>query len=214
MYSPLFLLLLVSDSAIPSKRLAGSPFLWESIEIYRAPLPFEDIASLSERMHSNPLQFPCKFRAIFIGFDSKPPEELSHVGDSIFNGITRLTSKAPQCGSCSSYFSVLVAFDTDSGGFQSRINPTSDYCGEIRSVDLDADDDTVDDKLEFALGKSYQTGGKWYTVVVVNGHAGFKAVIGKYRHAWIVGNLSEEQAALKLSEICVTMFMNAGIEEA
>ncbi|PKI64817.1 hypothetical protein CRG98_014813 [Punica granatum] len=192
--------------------LLGFPLLWKSIEIYRAPLSFKDVDLLFERIKSNPLQFPCNFRAIFVGFDSKTSEELSRLGYSISNRMTGLASKTPQCGTCSGNFSVSVMIDSNSGCVESRHTPNacSHQCGEIRSVDFGANDDTVDDKLESALG---DCSGKSYTVVVVNGDTGYKAVIGKYRHAWIVGRFSEEEAVLKISEIFVEVFMKGGNEE-
>lgn len=132
---------------------------------------------------------------------------------SIFSHMTGLTSKTPQCGTCSSNFSVSVAFDSDSGCAQRGLNPTSYHCGDTRNVDFNTDDEIVDDELEFALGKSYQNSRKWYTVVIVNGDTRFKAVIGKYRHAWIVGNASEEEVVLTISEIFIKVFMNGGNKE-
>ncbi|KAK4749073.1 hypothetical protein SAY87_026522 [Trapa incisa] len=193
--------------------LLGFPFLWKSIEIYRAPLPFKDIDSLSERITSNPLQFPCGFQAIFVGFGSKTYEELSRLEYSIFNRMTGLTSKRTQCGSCSSNFSVSVTFDSDSSCTQNGHNPASYHCGEIKNVDFNADDEVVDDELEFVLGRSYSKGKKWYTVIVVNRDKMIKVAIGKYRHAWIVGSVSEEEAALRISEIFTKVFMNGGNEE-
>nr|GME21046.1 GPI transamidase component PIG-S [Ipomoea batatas] len=52
-----------------------------------------------------------------------------------------------------------------------------------------------------------------YTVVVVNRDEEVRAVVGKYRHAWIVGKLSEQEAVEKVVEIFVEVFVNGGKEE-
>lgn len=38
-------------------------------------------------------------------------------------------------------------------------------------------------------------------------------VVGKHRHAWIVGRVSEEEAVEMVSEIFAKMFMRGGREE-
>ncbi|KAJ6710952.1 GPI TRANSAMIDASE COMPONENT PIG-S [Salix koriyanagi] len=88
-------------------------------------------------------------------------------------------------------------------------------CGSIRAVDLDfSDDESVDEALESA---GFDFGGKVYSVVVVvngDGVEGVKVVVGKYRHAWIVGrDWGVEEVAERLAEIFVKVFVNGGREE-
>lgn len=127
------------------------------MEIYRSPLPFEDIDGVLNDVQSNPLLFPCHFQVIFINSDHKSsglsnPEELKH---SIAAQITRLTSQSPQCGSCANNFTLSVTVDSlDSGCTQLTANePSRRYkCGGIRVGDLNFDDDEgVDETLESVL---------------------------------------------------------------
>ncbi|KAG5567282.1 hypothetical protein RHGRI_002739 [Rhododendron griersonianum] len=123
------------------------PFLLKSIEIYRAPLPFRDIDSLSGSIESAPLAFPCQVNK--------------------FTGDDRLD-----------------------------------------------DDEVVDEYLESALRGSEGCGygGKVYTVVVVKRDEEVRAVVGKHRHAWIVGRVSEVDAVEKVAEIFIRVFVNGGKE--
>ncbi|CAL5400849.1 unnamed protein product [Camellia sinensis] len=75
-----------------SSILAGLPLL-KSIKIYRAPLPFRDINSLSNAIESTPLVFPCRFHVVFGGFDHKSSLESSadKLGFSILGHMTKFT---------------------------------------------------------------------------------------------------------------------------
>ncbi|KAF7153531.1 hypothetical protein RHSIM_Rhsim01G0254300 [Rhododendron simsii] len=76
------------------------------------------------------------------------------------------------------------------------------------------DDEVVDEYLESALRGSEGCGygGKVYTVVVVKRDEEVRAVVGKHRHAWIVGRVSEGDAVEKVAEIFVRVFVNGGKE--
>lgn len=198
--------------------LIGFPFLWKSVEIYRAPLLFDDIDSLSKRMESEPLQFPCNFRAVFVGFDfgSEDFDRADDLKSSIANRMDGFVSGTSQCGTCSSNYSVSVVMESNSQCVQSRGGRRSCpyQCGAISSVDFASDDESIDGSLERVLGGECSgLAGKVYTVVVVNEDAGDKAVIGKYRHAWIVGRTQEEKAVENIAEIFVKVFSNGGKEE-
>ncbi|CAL5339870.1 unnamed protein product [Camellia sinensis] len=71
----------------------GLPFLLKSIEIYRTPLPFRDIDSLSNAIKSTPLVLSCRFHAVFVGFDHKSSLESSadKLGFSILGHMTKFT---------------------------------------------------------------------------------------------------------------------------
>ncbi|KAL6217748.1 hypothetical protein ACLB2K_010965 [Fragaria x ananassa] len=128
--------------------ILGVPLIYKSVEIYRAPLPFLEIDSLSAEIDSNPLLFPSS--------------QLSW------------------------------------------------------AVDFDADDEAVDEALEAVFRGGWGSGdrGEVYTVVVVNrGGDEARAVVGKYRNAWIVGRVSEEEAVAKAAEVFVKVFVNGGKEE-
>ena len=174
------------------------PFLWKSVEIHRAPLPFREIDSLSSQIGSNPfLLFPCHFQAIFVAFDDLKPQKQA-LESSILRQMTKLTSKTPtsQCGTCSDNYTVSVSVvDSD---------PAWISFGDF------SDDNGVDEVLAGVLN----SGEKVYSVVVVNRESEeLRAVVGKYRHAWVVGRVSETEAAEKAAEIFVNVFVNGGKEE-
>lgn len=82
---------------------------------------------------------------------------------------------------------------------------------------MDGDDEAVDEVLESVLGgcsgSNSGSGGEVYSVVVVNRGEEVRAVVGKYRHAWIVGRVSEAEAVSRAAEIFVKVFVNGGKEE-
>jgi phosphatidylinositol glycan class S len=197
--------------------LLGFPFLFKSVEIYRSPLPFHDIDSLSNDVVSNPFLFPCHFQAILVPSDPKSSSidlNLDELELSIRSKITKLASKgiASQCGACTNNFTLSLTLDD---GDCTQSSSKFYKCGAIRAVDLDfGDDESVDEALESA---GLDSGGKVYSVVVVvngDGVEGVKVVVGKYRHAWIVGrDWGVEEVAERLAEIFVRVFVNGGREE-
>ncbi|KAF4370288.1 hypothetical protein G4B88_012972 [Cannabis sativa] len=193
----------------------GFPLLWKSVEIYRAPLPFREIDHLSAQLDSTPLQFPCHFQAIFIGFEFKSSEDLEA---SLLDRMYKLGSGTPECGTCGTNYTVSVVVDSGSHCIQSPTSKSS--CpwryGALSNVDFGGgDDEAVDESLESALGgcSELARGGKVYTVVLVNRDEDVRAVIGKYRHAWISGKVSETAALSRVAEIFVKVFVNGGKEE-
>ncbi|XP_050363841.1 uncharacterized protein LOC126782608 [Argentina anserina] len=177
--------------------ILGVPLIYKSVEIYRAPLPFLEIDSLSSEIDSTPLLFPCRFQAILLGFGSK--SSTASLESSILLQMTKLTLQTPPCGTCSPNRTVSVLLGAP-----------------ISGVDFDADDEAVDEALEAAVGAGYGSGGggEVYTVVVVNrGGEEVRGVVGKYRHAWIVGRVEEEEAAAMAAEVFVRVFVNGGKEE-
>ncbi|XP_006297237.2 GPI transamidase component PIG-S [Capsella rubella] len=201
--------------------LLGVPFLWKSVEIYRSPLPFHDIDSLSDQIESTPLRFPCNFHAVFVGFRSTDADNLR---SQIQDGINQLTHLSPQCGSCSFSLSVTIQNPAEQCSETLGHNPSScSYrCGMIKSNDFGVGlDDTVDESLNDVFSGCSANSRKMYSVVVVNkenanGEDEVKAVVGKRRHAWIVGSGLEERnddMVSRVSEIFVKMFMNGGRDE-
>ncbi|XP_062078091.1 uncharacterized protein LOC133782734 [Humulus lupulus] len=197
----------------------GFPLLWKSVEIYRAPLPFREIDHLSAQLDSTPLRFPCHFQAVFIGFNSESSISATSedLESSLLNRMTKLGSQTAECGSCGTNYTVSVVVDSDSRCLQS---PTSESscpwkCGSLSNVDFDGDDGAIDESLESALGgcSELASGGKVYTVVLVNRNEDVRAVVGKYRHAWILGKVSETEALSRVAEIFVKVFVNGGKEE-
>ncbi|XP_071918408.1 uncharacterized protein [Coffea arabica] len=180
--------------------LIGLPFLLKSVEIYRSQLPFRDIDSLSAAIESNPILFPCHFHAVFVNFPAASSSSSGNqLGFSIYSRMQKLFPKTPLCGTCSNY-SVSVTLDSSGllDGFKYDRN-------------LDNFDENLDEYLESVLSKD----GK-YTVVVVNREdvEEVRAVVGKFRHAWIEGRIENaEELVERIAEIFVKVFVNGGKEE-
>ncbi|PSR94905.1 GPI transamidase component PIG-S like [Actinidia chinensis var. chinensis] len=174
----------------------GLPLLLKSIEIYRAPLPFREIDSLSNAIESSPLVFPCHFQAIFVGFDQNEWNE-AKLRVSILGHMKKFMGEDLVCGTCGNNYTVSVIV----------------YFGNDLNLDDKLKDYDVDEHLESVLGSGEINGGKTYTVVVVKRDQEVKAVVGKRRHGWIVGRVSEVDVVEKIAEIFVKVFVNGGKEE-
>ncbi|KAJ8749202.1 hypothetical protein K2173_018675 [Erythroxylum novogranatense] len=201
--------------------LLSFPMLWKSVEIYRSPLPFREIQTLSDHIQSNPVLFPFHFQAIFILSNPNNHFNPDLLRSKLFSQITKLTSPTPKCGSCTANFTLTVA--VEAGHSACRLHsfgeplPCLYKCGGgIGQINFDSDDDeAVDEALESVLGNACSSfGGKVYSVVVVvNEEKGVKAVVGKHRHAWIVGRDALETAEEVAAEVLVKLFANGGREE-
>lgn len=90
-------------------------------------------------------------------------------------------------------------------------------CGALRAVDYEnRDEEAVDELLESTSRGCSETlsGGEMYRVLVVNSDIEeVRAVVGKYRQAWVVGRVSEAEAVSRAAEIFVQVFVNGGREE-
>ncbi|KAL2336813.1 hypothetical protein Fmac_011259 [Flemingia macrophylla] len=189
---------LVSSVTVLFSFILGFPLLWKSIEIYRAPLPFDRIDSFASQIESKPFPFPCRFQAIFIGFNFKASRH--DVAAAIGRRMHDL-SRGGDCGGCGGNYSVSVA--VYSGGVEAF-----DFGRELRGSDENADE------LVRSVVSEYG-GGDAYNVVVVNGEGEVRSVVGKYRHAWIVGRVEEEEEAVgRVAEVFVRVFVNGGDEES
>ncbi|KAF6166394.1 hypothetical protein GIB67_034945 [Kingdonia uniflora] len=187
-----------------SSFILALPFLLKSIEIYRSPLPFDAIDSLSKDVKSNPLYFPCRFRTMFVGFDEFSVKRLEF---EILESMGKLrgydvVNDGCGCGS-SSEVSVTIEFDVN----------------EFAGGSGGDDDNVMDERLHLVLRDGDEseslTGGKVYTVVVVkkDDEVETRVVVGKYRHAWVVGNVLEYDAVTIISDVFVKFFMKAGRKE-
>ncbi|KAL3531098.1 hypothetical protein ACH5RR_010420 [Cinchona calisaya] len=184
--------------------LLGLPFLLKSVEIYRSPLPFTDIDSLSAAVESSPILFPCHFHAVFVNFPATSSSSSGNeLGFSIHSRMRKLfpENETPVCGSCNNNFSVSVTLDG------STLLNDFTYDRNLENFD-----EIWDDHLNSVLNKDS------YTVVVVNREdvEEVRAVVGKHRHAWIEGRiLKEDEPELleRIAEIFVKVFVNGGKEE-
>ncbi|XP_008797152.4 GPI transamidase component PIG-S [Phoenix dactylifera] len=199
--------------------LSGLPFLLKSTEIYRSPLPFRSIDSLSSRLQSDHPTLPCRFQAVLLR-----PEGDRFLADRleslISEDLVNRTSNDPVCGGCGKNFSVSVTIDSSAGCVRSS-DGAGDAClwrcGVADSSGLGGGDEDVDELLDSALregGECLGSGsGRVYTVVVIEreiGGEGVRVVVGKHRHAWMVGKVSDAEVVSVIGKIFVEIFMNSG----
>ena len=189
------------------------------MEIYRSPLPFKDMDSLSSVIDSELLLFPCRFQVVFIGFNELNDAE--NLGFSISDRMRKVVGHDQGCGSCQTNFTVSVSLELDAGCVQNEIgeNGCSWQCGLLKDANFDAkwnDDESVDEWLDSALSGSKKcsgSNGNVYSVVVVKRDEEVRAVVGKHRHGWIIGKVSETDAVERIAELFVRVFINGGKEE-
>lgn len=199
--------------------LLGAPFLLKTVEIYRSPLPFKDMDSLSSSIESEPLLFPCRFQAVFLGFDDL--KDAQKLGSSIADHMRKVAGDDRVCGSCGSNFnvSVFIESENDCVGSQNDGSSCSWKCGLLKHPYLEAkwkDDDLFDESLDTVLldnQKCSGSNGNVYSVVVVSRNEEVRVVVGKHRHGWITGKVSGAEAVVRIAEIFVNVFMNGGKEE-
>ncbi|GKA12490.1 GPI transamidase component PIG-S [Tanacetum coccineum] len=178
--------------------LLGLPWLLKSIEIYRSPLPFTDIDVLSNVIEMNRLSFPCKFHVVYVDLDknSKVKHNVENLGFMISSYMSMFDGNCLP-GTCGDNYTVSVSLDS----------------GVLREGEFDGSDEVVDEYLGSVLGNS-----RVYTIVVVNrgegGGDGVRAVVGKYRHGWIVGSGMEiKVVAEKVAEMFAKVFVSGVKEE-
>lgn len=187
----------------------------KSVEIYRSPLPFADIDSLSAAIEWSPVVFPCHFHAVFINFTTTTTSA-DELGVSIHSHMQKLSGETPFCGTCNiGSNSVSVTLDSllncegDSYSWQCRALNEFNFDRNLKNYD-----EIFDDYLKSVLRNG--DSGKVYTVVVVNRDdiVGVRAVVGKYRHAWIEGRMTKEAEVMeRIAEIFVKIFVNGGKDD-
>ncbi|KAL7584806.1 hypothetical protein Lser_V15G41950 [Lactuca serriola] len=198
--------------------LLGLPWLLKSIEIYRSPLPFRDIDSLSNAIDSKPFLYPCKFHVVFVNLDHSTPvkSNAEKLGFLVTNHMLRFADRNSVCGTCENNYTVSVSLDSgnDCVEYGDVDQERAWRCGALSKLNHDEtlkNEDNFDDYLESVVGRN-----RVYTVVVVNTGEGdrIRSVVGKYRHAWIVGRVSEMNVlAEKVAEIFIKIFVNGLKEE-
>ncbi|RZC74271.1 hypothetical protein C5167_049756 [Papaver somniferum] len=214
---------LIMILTVVSSFVLGFPFLLKTIEIYRSPLPFHDIDSLSSTLQSNPLHIPCRFQIIYLGFDAEKKLDTQKLGFMINEQMKKLTGGNPVCGGCGKDYTVSVTVDSGNVCNQNLDGGDSCLwcCGTIdSSVNLNGNDEGIDEMFRSVLSRNencQSSGGKVYSVVVMNKDNddldGVRVVVGKYRHAWLVGKVEEMGAVSSIANVFVKFFMNGGKEE-
>ncbi|OEL37400.1 GPI transamidase component PIG-S [Dichanthelium oligosanthes] len=204
---------LVLTASVLLSFLLGLPILLKSTEIHRSPLPSDAITALAHRLHSNPPSFPCGLHAVFLRSGSGPSD--ASLASRLERAISAQLQLLP-APSTAGNVSVSVTVESAGGCSSSSSSVGSGWqCGAVTTADLVRGDEVFDELLHSALGSSDGDGSRVYTVVVVeiDGAEGMRVVIGKHRHAWVLGKVDEAKAVSVIGKIFVKYFMNGGIEE-
>ncbi|KAL5701673.1 hypothetical protein ACHQM5_026985 [Ranunculus cassubicifolius] len=211
---------LILISTVLFSFISGLPFLLKSIEIYRSPLPFAEIDMLANSMELNRLYIPCRFQAVFLGFgdiSSEGESDVEKLGFMITDQMSRLIGEEKTCGGCSENYTVSVTKESNAGCFKNSggVGNCLWKCGG--EVDFGSKDEEVDELLDSALRRDEScgdtvTGGRVYTVFVVKKEGEVRVVVGRHRHAWMMGEVTEMNAVPMIASVFVKVFMNGGKE--
>ncbi|CAM0884224.1 unnamed protein product [Alopecurus aequalis] len=203
---------LVLTASVLLSFLVGLPFLLKSTEIHRSPLPSDAIADLSRRLHSHPPSFPFGLHAVFVR--SGPGSSVSSLADQLQRAISTQSHGLP-ASSTAGNISVSVTVQSEGSCTSSNTVAPLWRCGAVTTVDSVRDNEVFDELLHSALGGGGGDGMKVYTVVIVEGddEKETRVVIGKHRHAWVVGKVDEAEAVSLIDKVFTKYFMNGGTEE-
>ncbi|KAM0862714.1 hypothetical protein ACQ4PT_045093 [Festuca glaucescens] len=185
----------------------------KSTKIHRSPLPSDAIADLSHRLHSHPPSFPSGIHAVFLR--SGRGSTVSSLADQLEWAISTQPHGLPASSTAGS---ISVSVTVQSGGScSSRSTIASPWrCGSVTTADWVRGDEVFDELLHSALGGGgCGDGMKIYTIVIVetDDEKETRVVIGKHRHAWVVGKVDEAEAVSLIGKVLIKYFMNGGIEE-
>ncbi|XP_066308211.1 uncharacterized protein [Miscanthus floridulus] len=204
---------LILTASVLLSFLVGLPFLLKSTEIHRSPLPSDAITALAHRLHSTPPSFPCGLHAVFLR--SVPDRSDASLTRRLEQSISAQLQLLPDTSTAGNV-SVSVTVESAGGCSSSSSNVGSGWqCGTVTSADLVIGDEVFDELLHSALGSSRWDGSRVYTVVVVetDDAEGMRVIVGKHRHAWVVGKADEVKAVSVIGKVFAKYFMNGGIEE-
>ncbi|VAH83177.1 unnamed protein product [Triticum turgidum subsp. durum] len=203
---------LVLTASVLVSFLVGLPLLLKSTEIHRSPLPSDAIADLSRRLQSHPPSFPCGLHAVFLR--SGPGSPVASLADQLERAISTQHHLLPASSTAGS-ISVSVTVQSDGGCTSSTASASPWRCGSVTAADSVRGDEVFDELLHSALGGGDGDGMKVYTVVIAEDDdgKGTRVVIGKHRHAWVVGKVDEAEALSLIRKVFIKYFMNGGIEE-
>ncbi|XP_062207814.1 uncharacterized protein LOC133909409 [Phragmites australis] len=202
---------LVLTASVLLSFLLGLPFLLKSTEIHRSPLPSDAIAALSSRLQYNPPSFPCGIHAVFLRSDPSPAD--AFLASRLERDISAQLHLLPTASTAGN---ISVSVTVDSAGVCSSSGGGSRWhCGAVTTADLVRGDEVFDELLHSALDGGGRDGMRVYTVVVLetDDGKGMRVVVGKHRHAWLVGKVDEAEAVSVMGKVFAKYFMNGGIEE-
>ncbi|KAK9049596.1 hypothetical protein SSX86_031435 [Deinandra increscens subsp. villosa] len=198
--------------------LLGLPWLLKSIEIYRSPLPFRDIDSLSNAIDSNPFLYPCRFHLVFVNLEHSTSirSNAENLGFLISSYMLEYADRNSFCGTCDGNYTISVSLDSgdECVEYEDADKGILWKCGALSGLNFDQtveNGEVFDDYLQSIVGKS-----RVYTVVVVNTGKGdrLRAVVGKYRHAWIIGRVAEiNLLAETVAEMFIKIFVSGAKDE-
>lgn len=140
--------------------------------------------------------------------------------------MQRRTRTDPACGGCKRNFTVSVTINSggsciksgNGGNSRGNLNLCLWRCG---AVELDwnlKNDEDIDEILALGLGAGnggcVDSSGRLYSVVFMHREEQeARFVVGKYRHGWVTGKVSEMDAVTLAGKIFVEVFMNGEKEE-
>ncbi|KAJ0971226.1 hypothetical protein J5N97_019185 [Dioscorea zingiberensis] len=160
------------------------PIFYKSTEIYRSPLPFSSISSLSSHLHSLHPPIPTILHVLFLRSHPIDSAASQRISDLITLDLQSRTK---------TQVSVSISVQSDE---------------RLGSFDL-SDDEALDAFLVGMVDASV------YTVVVmekaVDGNV--KVVVGKHRHAWVVGMMEEREVVRMIVGVFWKYFVNGGRED-
>ncbi|XP_025685101.1 uncharacterized protein [Arachis hypogaea] len=160
----------------------------------------------------------CQAPVLTFGFDFSASRGLgpNDVAAAITCKMSQLNPNSSRCGNCGGGdYDVSVVIDSGSSWAQTEGSEAQCplKCGKVIFGGKLSDKD-FDEMLKHCLG-NVGSGGKGYSVVVFNGdkdEGEVRAVVGKYRHAWVLGHVSEDEAASRTAEIFARLFMSGESE--
>lgn len=146
-------------------------------------------------------------------------ENAKKLGFMVSDHMRKLIGDNANCGGCGKNYTVSVTVESGRGCFRNSDSGTDCLwqCGGFGGGGEDEnDDEAVDELLDSALGKGEgcsDMGGKVYSVVVMKRDGEVRVVVGKHRHAWIAGEVTEISAVPMVASVFVKYFMKGGKEE-
>ncbi|RYQ91084.1 hypothetical protein Ahy_B09g096951 isoform A [Arachis hypogaea] len=160
----------------------------------------------------------CHAPVLTFGFDFSASRGLgpNDIAAEITRKMSQLNPNSSRCGNCGvGDYDVSVVIDSGSSCVQTEGSEAQCplKCGKVIFGGKLSDED-FDEMLKRCLG-NVGGGGKGYSVVVFNGdkeEGEVRAVVGMYRHAWVLGHILEDEAASRTAEIFARLFMSDGSE--
>ncbi|XP_002986510.2 GPI transamidase component PIG-S [Selaginella moellendorffii] len=168
--------------------LAGLPFWWKLTEVYRVPLPYREVEGfVTKQSSSSAARVHCQLQIVFFSKEETPDRDAKW--SDRLEVVLRATREWSNTGSCE----IEVAVTLDAKGLclhkrgGDRAKPLWE-CGRVPDSLHSQDSTSIDESLKDYIGED--RAGKYTILVLLDGElsqgGGAEAVVGKYRHAWVV----------------------------